>query len=429
MILLALNELNINLINGYISSGKLKNFSTLLENGVTSTLSENEYYLLEPWIQWVTVQTGKSYQDHGVFRLGDIVERKQLHQIFEELESAGLSIGAVSPFNAENRLENAKFFIPDPWTKTKNSGGFLIDKLSKTVSRFVNSNASGKVGVFDIFWLLVSFVVFVRIRRWNRFIKFVLLRKRPGVKAAILDLLLAEVFITLHKRQKPNYSHLFLNGGAHVQHHYFFNSEQYNGELKNPDWYCPMDWDPLFLILNTYDEIIGDLLKTDERIVCVTGLHQVPHVEKTYYWRPISHVDFLVEAGVKVEFNVLPRMSRDFLMEFKSKEEALETEEHLKLFVDSVRKKPVFEIDNRGFSLFVEIIYDEEIFENMSFDQPNGASINGLTSKLSFVAIKNGKHNGIGYVFSNKPMNLSKQIQLTEVYEFIKRSAIEDASE
>ena len=153
------------------------------------------------------------------------------------------------------------------------------------------------------------------------------------------------------------------------------------------------------------------------------------YVEKTYYWRPISHVDFLVEAGVKVEFNVLPRMSRDFLMEFKSKEEALETEEHLKLFVDSVRKKPVFEIDNRGFSLFVEIIYDEEIFENMSFDQPNGASINGLTSKLSFVAIKNGKHNGIGYVFSNKPMNLSKQIQLTEVYEFIKRSAIEDASE
>ena len=69
-----------------------------------------------------------------------------LDQIFEDLEKSGLSVGAISPFNADNRLASSKFFIPDPWTQTRASGGYIIEKLSRTVSRFVNSNASGKVG-------------------------------------------------------------------------------------------------------------------------------------------------------------------------------------------------------------------------------------------------------------------------------------------
>ena len=51
MILLALNELNIDFIKGYIKDGKLPNFKKLLKNGVTKTTSENKYELLEPWIQ------------------------------------------------------------------------------------------------------------------------------------------------------------------------------------------------------------------------------------------------------------------------------------------------------------------------------------------------------------------------------------------
>ena len=315
MILLALNELNLDYIKGYVSQGKLTNFGKLLEHGVVNTTSESKYELLEPWIQWATVQTGKNYEEHQVFRLGDIVERPDLHQIFEDLEKSGLSVGAISPFNADNRLNSSKFFIPDPWTQTKASGSYIIEKLSRTVSRFVNSNASGKVGPTDVIWLLLGFIVYVRIKRWPKFFKLVSLRKKPGVKAAILDMILLEVFVTLQKKHKPDYSHLFFNGGAHVQHHYMFNSSQYNGAFKNPEWYCPSDWDPILMMLETYDTIIGDLLRTGERILGVTGLHQVPHEEQTFYWRPVAHKDFLLECGLKEEFNVIPRMSRDFLIE------------------------------------------------------------------------------------------------------------------
>ena len=48
MILLALNELNLDYIKGYVSQGKLTNFGRLLEYGVVNTTSESECLLRLP---------------------------------------------------------------------------------------------------------------------------------------------------------------------------------------------------------------------------------------------------------------------------------------------------------------------------------------------------------------------------------------------
>lgn len=427
MILLALNELNLEFLQGYIREGKLKNFQTMLEKGAVHTTSENSYELLEPWIQWVTMQTGKSYEQHQIFRLGDIVERKDLNQIFEVLEDDGLSIGAVSPFNADNRLKDPKFFIPDPWTQTRSSGGFLIGKLSRTISRFVNNNASGKNTYGDLMWLMLGFMAYVRVKRWIKFFKLVLNRNKPGAKAAILDMILLEVFVTLQNKHNPDYSHLFFNGVAHVQHHYMFNSSQYKGSSSNPEWYCPSSWDPVLMMLETYDAIVGDLLETGKRIIAVTALHQVPAEDKIYYWRPVAHRDFLKEAGVNGDFSVIPRMSRDFLIQTSSDDHATQIEEHLNQFVDSSENKPVFNVDNRGDSLFVEIIFGRDLDSEIYFIGPNEIKVKELKSKLAFVAIKNGKHHGLGYIFSNQALDLPEKVPLKDVFDYIRVKAVQDA--
>lgn len=426
MILLALNELNMNYVQEYIKRGELTNFKTLLNNGLYETTSEDKYELLEPWIQWTTLHTGLSYDEHKVLRLGDITKRQDLLQIFEKLESKNLSVGAISPFNADNRLNKSKFFIPDPWTQTKSSGGFLISKLSKTISRIVNSNASGGASFIDLIWLLLGFVSFVRFKRWINFLKMISIVKKPGVKAAILDMILLEVFVTLQKKNKPDYSHLFFNGGAHVQHHYLFNSAVYDGPFKNPEWYCPKDWDPLLMMLNSYDRIIGDLLDSGERIIGVTGLHQNPHGSKTFYWRPINHKDFLIELGVDIEFEVIPRMSRDFLIETNSEADTRFIEDILNTFIDSDSKMNVFSIDNRGKSLFVEIVYSHDISDNLNFSG-NNKIIKNLKNKLAFVAIKNGKHDGLGYVFSNRELNCPKNLKLKDLHDIIINLALLDS--
>ena len=97
-ILLGLNELNFDYIKFYIDQGVLPNFKKIFEiQPPIETTSENEYKYLEPWVQWVTIHSGKSYKEHSIFRLGDIVNNPEVSQIFEELEAEGLSVGAVSP--------------------------------------------------------------------------------------------------------------------------------------------------------------------------------------------------------------------------------------------------------------------------------------------------------------------------------------------
>ncbi len=426
MILLALNELNTGLIKEYIKLGHLNNFSKLFKYGIIETSSESKYDLLEPWIQWVTVQTGLKFDQHKVYRLGDIVNRQDLTQIFETLENKGLTVGCISPFNADNRLEKSNFFVPDPWTKTRTSGTFLIRRLSKTISRLVNTNSSGKVGVCDFFWLIISLIFYVRVKRWPNFLWFFVNRNKPGVKAAILDSVLLEVFVTLQKKYKPDYSHLFFNGGAHIQHHYMFNSKVYNGNYKNPDWYCSNTWDPVLMILKTYDRIIGDLLKSGEKIIGLTGLHQSPHEKQTFYWRPLNHKNLLHEMGLNCSFKVTPRMSRDFLIEFNNQKEAKSAEKLLSQFVDSNSNLPVFNIDNRGKSLFVEMTYDKDIDKKLKFIGPKNIVIENIKSKLSFVAIKNGKHHETGYLFSNVKLDLPKKIGLEKTFDFIIDFALEE---
>jgi hypothetical protein len=71
------------------------------------------YEFLEAWVQWPSLHTGLSASEHSVFRLGDIVN-SWVPQIFEWLEKQGLRIGWIAVLNAENRLEDSAYFIPDP---------------------------------------------------------------------------------------------------------------------------------------------------------------------------------------------------------------------------------------------------------------------------------------------------------------------------
>ena len=423
-ILLGLNEINFDFIKFYIKQGKLTNFKKIFEQQPPiETVSESEYRLLEPWVQWVTVYTGKSYEEHKVFRLGDIINNPKLSQIFEELEAEGCSIGAVSPFNAENRLKNPLFFIPDPWTKTNPSGNWLVKALYQAVHQSVNDNAQSKLNIKSIISLAIGLLTYVPISRWGHYLKTALKAKNPGAKATILDSLLADIHLSLWKKLKPDFSTLFLNSGAHIQHHYLFNSKAYQGDIKNPEWYCPHNYDPLIKILSEYDYQLGKLLKLKNvKLILATGLHQQPHKQLTFYWRLKEHVKFAEIIGIENFTEILPRMSRDFLIKFNDKNDSLRAEKLLNSYYASKDDVKVFNIDNRGTSLFVELVYPNDINETDSiYSKETTLKLENFKSYLAFVAIKNGEHNGLGYITSNFNLNLANRIKLTELKSTIKK--------
>jgi hypothetical protein len=398
LIFLELNEVNFDFVRAYVREGRLPAFAALFErHGFRRTESEKAYEELEPWIQWVTAHTGKSLAEHGVFRLGDIVNH-DLPQVWECLEQRGLRVGAVSPMNAKNRLKSPAFFVPDPWTATRVDASPVLKRLYGAIAQAVNDNAQSRVSVRSLMQLLRGFLAYSRAANWPTYLGYVAgARGHPWRKAMFLDLLLSDVFIRETARTRPHFATLFLNAAAHIQHHYLFCSSAYQGPLRNPEWYVRPGEDPIFEVYQLYDRIIADTMRSfpKARFMLATGLHQNPHSRVTFYWRLRDHSNFLRGLGVDFE-NVAPRMSRDFLVDCGTVERALHAADQLSR-VTADDGIPLFEIDNRGSDLFVMFTYPHDIDDKAGY-RLEGRRLPGLRDQVAFVALKNGEHDGVGYL-------------------------------
>jgi hypothetical protein len=402
LILLELNEINFDVVQQYISSNleRFPSLEKLLKGLSIRTTSEYKYDELEPWIQWPSVHTTKSYQEHGIYRLGDIVGCG-IPQIFELLEKRGYNIGLVSAMNAENRLEKPAYFIPDPWTKTPSDGSFWSRTLGESIAQVVNDNAQSKITIKSALQIFLVFLRFARFKNYGKYISFIAASlHKPWTKALVLDLLLHDVHWSLFHSKKPNFSTLFLNAGAHIQHHYFFNSKPLRDTLpfKNPEWYVKYFNDPVADILSLYDTIVSDYLTCQNtEIIFATALTQKPYDRLKFYYRLKSHADFL--NCLRINFTaVYPRMTRDFLVEFDTEALALAAHKILKsVYMQDDNSLLFGEIDNRGRSLFVTLTYSLELTENSKYVFNGRAEL--LKNHVSFVAIKNGMHQPNGFAF------------------------------
>ena len=396
LLVLELNEVNFEFVEHYASRGALPAFARLIgSHGIVRTSSESVYEHIEPWIQWFTVHTGLPYAEHNVFRLGDGPQSGR-RQIWEELSQRGLKVGAFSPMNAGNALADAAFFVPDPWTRTRVAAPPMMRAAYEAICQAVGDNAEGTITPGSAARLALGLLRYSSFGEWPAYLGDSLrgLRSR-WARAVFLDRFLADCFLYLWQRTRPDFSTLFLNGAAHVQHHYLFNSSAYSGPHRNPPWYLPAGVDPVLEIYRLYDRILSRCLALDpaQRIMLATGLHQDPVDEPVFYWRLKDHAQFLRSIGCEFK-SVEPRMSRDFLVAFDDEESARRGAELLR-----AGRAPdgelLFEVDNRGSSLFVTLSYPHDV--PGGFQASFGGKSIELASQVVFVAIKNGRHNGIGY--------------------------------
>ena len=189
LILIELNEINFDAVSFYIKSGKsLPAFNHIIQQGIVKTKAESEYENLEPWVQWPSVHTGKTFQEHNIFRLGDFVNSSD-EQFFEKVEKAGFTVGAISPMNASNKLNNPAYFIPDPWTKTPCDDSFFSKSITEAIVQAVNDNSQSKLTLKTIFYLGLAFIALVNPTRYITMAKYALdALGKPWKKALFLDM-------------------------------------------------------------------------------------------------------------------------------------------------------------------------------------------------------------------------------------------------
>ncbi len=413
LIFISFNELNFDLINGYIHDPRLKNFKNL-STKINKTDCYEEYQNLEPWIQWPTIYTGKKASEHKQFRLGDSVSFDH-KTIFNEIENLGISVGAISPMNLKNNLKSPSYFIPDPWTDTHSDKSFMSSITAKTISYFVKSNTKLKFDIKYWFYLLFIFLRFSKISNFLLYVKlFFSSFSCKWRKALFLDLLLNDIHYSLFKKKKTDFSHLFLNGFAHIQHHYMFNSKILREKNLNPKWYVKSKSDPIEDALLVYEKILSDYFdKKNIELIVATGLSQVPYDRTKFYYRLKNHKTFFKKLAIEVE-SVQELMSRDFYLIFKNAEIAKNAFDKIKNIFDENNKKIFGDLQQIDNKLFVSFVYDIEI---------KAQKIKHYEIKISdyvnFVALKNGMHSSEGFIYTSFGYKYLDILNITNIKEII----------
>lgn len=425
LIVVQLNEINFDIVARYLQTHELPALKRLLRDYKRlETYAESDYSQLEPWIQWVSAQTGKTFAEHGVFRLGDIV-KTAWPQIFEVLEARGKRVGALSPMNARNDLRRPAYFVPDPWTQTASDGSGFSTRFTRMLQQTVNDNAKQRVSWASKLTIAEAILRSFDLRRTPALFGLMLRsRRKPWLKAMVLDALIHLLHCALWRRQQPDVSFVFFNAGAHIQHHYFFNSAFAGSVVANPAWYVDRNADPVGDMLKVYDGMLRDYVELADqgaRLIVATGLTQVPYDRVKYYYRLAEHERFLADAGIGFKA-VLPRMTRDFEVLFDDAAIAGAAAALLRSMRLERDGAAVFgDVEERGSSLFVTLTYPNEIL-------PGDAVLAGkrriadFGRKVAFVAIKNGMHSTKGFAFFSpttsaeiptKPVHVSALYELT----------------
>jgi hypothetical protein len=401
-----LNEINFDMIPHYINCGAdLPILNKIYDKRIT-TVEEEVYENLEPWIQWYSIFTGTAYKNHKVYRLGDGYERFDAN-FLTDLTNINISVGAISPMNISKNTAEFTFFVPDPWSRETSVGSYFLDFIGKAVSQGVNDNSGSGLTKQNKFRLLLGLCRYLSFSDFRElYATYRKIEGRSYRKALFLDLVLVKLHQVCANKFDTQFSSVFLNAGAHIQHHYFLNSSFVKSEIKrkNPEWYISHTEDPVLESLILYEHILESYHTRGFQLMLATGLQQVPYLQNTFYYRLKDHKQFLSFFDLPY-VNVNPRMTRDFEIEFRTLEDKNTVINILSSF--EVNGKKIFgEIMDSGdlndYKVFCTLTYDDEIIK--------GTYLNYLGRKLdlrdvvNFVAVKNGMHDKHGTFYSDIPV-------------------------
>ena len=418
-IIIQFNEANFDLIEKYCKKYDLSHLSKII-NFPTKliTSSEDEYSNLEPWIQWYSFYTGLSYKEHKTFHLGDCL--KSNHDNFVENMSKEYDIGIFGSMNLRPS-QRYKIFIPDPWTEAYSDKSISSYYVNLAIKVLVNSNARLKLSYKSILGLIILIGFPKNLKKVNIIIKilFSYINKSRSHLASYFDYLYFSYALKRINNNNINFALIFLNGLAHIQHHYFLSSE--NVKSNNPSWYDNGE-DQILKSLNIYNDLFKKLeVLDDAEIWVVTGLTQEPQEKPIIYWRFKNHMNILKEF-LNLNLKVFTRMTRDFEIEYYNEDDCA-------IIKNFLENSYLIDESNLQYKAFTNIDFSKKnrVFVTFAYDGENENIIlnwnklkTSLKGKLDFVAIKNGKHNGSGWAFCNvNKENIPKSTSIWNLNKYI----------
>lgn len=336
VILLEFNELTPWLMDRFIAEGHLPNFRRLREQslvGVSDAKAEGEW--LNPWVQWVTIHSGRDHRDHGIFRLSD-APRMETPAVWDLLSDAGLPVWVCGSMNAWYSVPLNGHVLPDPWCQNvlpwpRGEFDHFYRFVQANVQEHANVRASLEIS--DIVAFLRYMVGHGLSLSTARGILRQLVAERLGnqrwKRASAMDALQYDVFARYYRRHRPAFSTFFLNSTAYYQHRFWRNMVPEEFQIK-PSAGDQRDYRHAIRYgYETMDRLVGRFLRLapDATIMLISGLGQQSYSDmdiaggKRVY--RLQNGDVLSDLlGVTGAFRYEPIMADEFFLRFESEADA-----------------------------------------------------------------------------------------------------------
>jgi hypothetical protein len=427
-ICLEFNELSPNLMDRFIREDKLPNFRRLRQESlVFTTDAEERAPYLEPWIQWVTVQTGLSYEQHKVFDLGD-GHKLDVPRVWDIVGEAGNRVWICGSMNACYRRPIDGYILPDPWSTgiTPYPDGefdsyynFVRTNVQEhTRERTVSTKADQlKFLSFMTSHGMSAGTVAVIVKQ--------LLSERGGrhrwKRAAVLDRLQFDVFASYWKKYQPQFATFFLNSTAHFQHLYWRNMAPSSFAAKPSAAEQEEYGNAVLFGYQQMDALVGkalELLDGDTTLVFLTALSQQPclNYEDTggkVFYRPEHIEDLLRFAEVEGSPVFAPVMSEQFRLHFHSEQEAAAAAP--KLLNLHMEGRPVMKVRQTGNEIFTGCNVFVRVSPDARIQSPAGRSAHFSELFYNCNLVKSGMHHPDGMFWIRTPSRLPERAEAEKV--------------
>ena len=416
LIFLEFNEICINLIEPWMEEGKLPNFQALRDNAVFfNTTTDEDEPNLEPWIQWHSIHTGKSYKTHKVFELTDGTRCKHEH-IWNALNNENLNVASIGSMNVKNFQGENCVYIPDPWCNSEKTHPQKLqatyDFISQSVqkhSKGNHANATSKLKqlsnlrsnglrnktILKIIKQLASEKINYSKHSWKR--------------ATLLDQLQFDLARKVIIEQQPNFISFFSNSVAHLQHAYwrYFQPEKFDKNIGKESY--ELYKDAIYYGYKKLDELLGMFIelanKHDYQISLCSALSQRAYTKYEsaggrHYYRLNDGLAFLQSLGLDTSnIELYPIMAHEYKLLVKDESQIdlfIDTLSQVKSSVDSSQVLEVF-TKEKGVITFECQLYNQ-LDENFEIVH-NGNKTSFYEYFYKMQDIKSGGHDPSGLLF------------------------------
>lgn len=237
-IVLELNELCPPVLERMMARGELPNFKQLHDTSDVYVTYANDTEELEPWVQWVTLHTGKLQAVHGAKEL-DEGYKIDLPRVWDMLGDRGVSSLIFGSMNSR-KFSDQVFLVPDPWSVRVAPSDPDYMAFHEFISFFVTEHTNNRaklnrrVALNFVRYLLKRGIALGTIMAAAR----QLLQEktsphdRKWARALILDLLMWDIFERDYARRRPQFATFFANSTAFLQHRYWRHMEPEKYQVK-----------------------------------------------------------------------------------------------------------------------------------------------------------------------------------------------------